>query len=265
MTADEGVVDALLAAVARRLAAADRLTPAADDELLVAVAGVAVTTLEAEAASIALHDPAGGRLVFTAAAGPAAGDIVGMTIDPATGIAGYVFTTGQPLAVADVAADPRFERSVAEASGYVPSSLLAVPLTDETGTIGVLEALDRRGGTFSLRDLDVATSLAGLAVMAVRRGRLRADAATLLADALSGLTGAPDDTPMDPPAVDALVSRATLALADEDDRTWDLADRIARLRDVDPDTVDLAIAWLDALIRHRGGGVERSGRSGPTS
>ena len=163
MTADDGAVEALLAAVARRLAAADRLTPAGDDDLLVAVAGVAVAALDAQAASIALHDPGTDRLVFTAAAGPAAGDIVGMSIEPASGIAGYVFTTGQPLAVADVAADPRFERSVAEASGYVPSSLLAVPVADESGTIGVLEALDRRGGTFSMRDLDVATSIAGLA------------------------------------------------------------------------------------------------------
>ena len=91
-----------------------------------------------------MHDPATDRLVFRAASGPAAGDIVGMAIDAAAGIAGYAFSTGQPLAVADVTADPRFDRSIAEATGYVPSSLLAVPLLDERGTVGVLEALDRQ-------------------------------------------------------------------------------------------------------------------------
>ena len=264
MTADERAVDALLAAVARRLAAADRLAPPADDEMLVAVATVAVTTLEAQAASIALHDPASDRLVFTAAAGPAAGDVVGMTIESASGIAGYVFTTGQPLAVADVAADPRFERTVAEATGYVPSSLLAVPLADETGTIGVLEALDRRGGTFSLHDLDVATAIAGVAVTAVRRGRRRADATALLTGALSELMEA-EGTPLDTASVEALVSAATSGLPEDEDRIWVLVDRIASLRDVDADAIDLAVAWLDTLIQHRGGGTDRSGRSEPTS
>jgi signal transduction protein with GAF and PtsI domain len=253
MTADDHDTLALLAAVARRVAAADRLTPRADDEPLAAIVGAAVVALEAQAASIALHDPAADRLVFTAAAGPAAGDIVGMSIEPASGIAGYVFTTGQPLAVADVTADPRFERTVAEASGYVPSSLLAVPVTDETGTIGVLEALDRRGGTFSLRDLDVATSIAGLAAIAIRRGRVHVDARVLLTETLSELVADPDATAPDAAAVEALVSRATDGLARDDDPTWALTDRIARLRDVDPDAVELAVDWLDALLRHRGG------------
>ena len=119
MSLETGDVERVLDAIAHRLNVADRLAPAGDD-LVVALAGVAATALDAQAASIALHDPATERLVFRAAAGPAAGDIVGMAIEPEVGIAGYVFTTGQPLAVADVAADPRFERSVAEASGYVP-------------------------------------------------------------------------------------------------------------------------------------------------
>ena len=49
------------------------------------------------------------------------------------GIAGYAFSTGQPLAVADVAQDPRFDRTVAESTGYVPRSLLATPLVDDAG------------------------------------------------------------------------------------------------------------------------------------
>jgi GAF domain-containing protein len=253
MTADDRGIEILLSALAGRVAAADRLTPGTGDEDLVAVVEAAVVALESQAASIALHDPATGRLVFTAAAGPAAGDIVGMSIEPATGIAGYVFTTGQPLAVADVTADPRFERSVAEASGYVPSSLLAVPVNDESGAVGVLEALDRRGGSFSLRDLDVATSLAGIAAVTLRRSRLRSDAGALLADALVGLLADPDGAGTDPAAIETLVSRATTGLASEDDPMWALADRIARLRDVDPDAVELAVEWLDALLRHRAG------------
>jgi GAF domain-containing protein len=267
MTDGNRSVDAVLAAVARRLAAADRLRPDTRDELLEAVAGLAVSALEAQAASIALYDAVADRLVFIAAAGPAAGTVVGIAIEPAVGIAGYAFTTGQSLAVADVATDPRFDRAVAEATGYVPSTLLAVPLTDATGSIGVLEVLDRRGGSFSLRDLDLATSIAGLATAAVRRGQIRRDATVLLEAALRDLlrgAGDADAVGADAPGIDELVSRATADLADEDDPTWALADRIARLRDADPDAIGLAIEWLDVVIRRSSDRDRRSGRERPT-
>ena len=54
----------------------------------------------------------------------------------------------------------------------------------------------------------------------------------------------------DSEAVEELVSRAVADLAGDDDPTWRLADRIARLRDADPESVDLAVDWLDALLRH---------------
>ena len=190
MTLDPGGLDRVLAAIAARLAAAERLTPATDEALLTSMAGVAVAALESQAASIALFDPATDRLVFRAAAGPATGDIVGVALEPGVGIAGYTFMTGQPLAVADVSTDPRFDRAVAEATGYVPSSLLAVPIFDATGAIGVLEALDARAGTFSLHDIDVATALAEAIAAALGRGRLARDAGTVLEASLRALAGA---------------------------------------------------------------------------
>ena len=246
MTLDPDHLDALLAALARRIAAADRLTPDHADDALFALAAVGVSALEAQAASVALFDQATDRLTFRAAAGPAAGDIVGVSIDAGTGIAGYAFTSGQPLAVADVAADPRFERSVAEASGYVPSSLLAVPIVGAVSTLGVLEALDGRHGAFSLHDIDTATAIASALSTVVARERLGRDAGALLARSLTALAGDAPDA-----AVDAVVARAVEQIGDDDDATWVLADRIARLRDVDPDSIQLAIEWLDALLRHR--------------
>jgi hypothetical protein len=260
---DDGAVRALLAAVARRLDAAERLGDGHPDELLTAVAATAVTALDAQAASIALQDPATGRLVFTAAAGPAAGGVVGMTIDATAGIAGYAFTTGQPLAVADAVADPRFDRSVAEATGYVPSTLLAAPLSDDAGTVGVLEALDHRGGSFTLRDLDVATAIAREATIVVRAMGGRRDASALLREAFIGLLRDGGTTSVDESTVDELVSDATKQLGSGDDAArWRLVDRIARLRDVDPDSIDLAADWLDALLRRaeqrRGAGARRA-------
>ena len=140
--------------------------------------------MDAQAASIALHDPATDRLVFVAAAGPAGGDVVGLAIEATAGIAGYAFATGQPLAIADVAQDPRFDRTIAESTGYVPSSLLATPLVDEQGALGVLEVLDRRTGTFDLRDLEVAGALARQATVIARHGRAERDATRLLRSSL---------------------------------------------------------------------------------
>lgn len=254
MSDDPRAVEALLAAVARRLAAADRLVPVTDDALLPAIAATAATVLEAQAASIALHEPTSDRLVFAAAAGPAAGQVVGLAIDAAAGIAGYVFATGQPLAVADVTADPRFDRTVADATGYVPRSLLATPLIDERGTLGVLEVLDRRGGTFTMHDLEVAAALAREATVVARSRSMRRDAGTLLRDAMAALAGSDvADDGLDATAIEVLVERAIAGLpVDDDDPTWRLADRLARLREVDPDDLELALEWIDALIRHRG-------------
>jgi GAF domain-containing protein len=246
---DEAAVRALLAAVARRLDAAGHIATERPEDLLTAIAGSVVTALDAQAASIAVYDPSTDRLVFRAAAGPAAGTVVGLSIDASAGIAGYAFTSGQPLAVADAPSDPRFDRSVAEATGYVPSSLLAVPLIDDAGTVGVLEALDRRGGTFTLRDLDVAGAIARTATIAVRSGAVRQDATAVLWASLASLVGRDDGTDRDDATIDALVSTATRDLAGEDGSIWALADRIARLRDVDPGSVELMTEWLDALIR----------------
>jgi len=265
---------ALLLAVARRLEAIDRLTATnaagslADEPLLTAVARTATVVLEAQAASIALHRSADDRLIFVAAAGPAAGEVVGLGIDATAGIAGYAFATGQPLAVADVSADPRFDRTIAEATGYVPRSLLATPLIDDQGTIGVLEVLDRRDGTFSLRDLDLAASLAAEATIIVRRTQTGREATHLLRGALTALVAADIGTTADAPRreidIDALVSGLAVRLADDaDDPTWRLADQLARLLASDPDRLELAVDWLDALLRRTDRHIGRAG-SGST-
>jgi GAF domain-containing protein len=262
---DDRAVRALLAAVARRLDVAERLDGGPADHLLTAIAATAVVALDAQAASIAIHDATTGRLVFAAAAGPAAGSVVGLAIDAGAGIAGYAFTTGQPLAVADAAEDPRFDPSVAAATGYVPSTLLAAPLSDAQGTVGVLEALDRRGGTFTLRDLDVATAIAREATIAVRARRDRRDARTLLGDSLAALLrdGVADGSNLDDAEIDELVSSATRDLdPEQDDPRWRLTDRIARLRDVDPGSIDLASDWLDALLKRASARGSAGGRRG---
>ena len=160
--------------------------PDAQDALLPAVARTAAIVLDAEAASIAIHDPATDRLVFRAAAGPTARRSIGLAIEATAGIAGYAFATGSRWPSPMSPPIPRFDRTVAEATGYVPRTLLATPLTDAQGTLGVLEVLDRRGGTFTMRDLDIAGALAQEAAVIVRAGMMARDATRLLHGALIG-------------------------------------------------------------------------------
>ena len=116
---------------------------------------------QAHAASIALFDPPTNRLVFRVAAGEQGSGVLGLSIPTDQGLAGYVFSTGQAIAISDVATDARFGRAFAERTGYVPTSIVAVPLVDGEGTIGVLQVLDKRdSNAFSLRDVELASVFA---------------------------------------------------------------------------------------------------------
>jgi signal transduction protein with GAF and PtsI domain len=97
----------------------------------------------AAACSCALAVEDGGELEFVAADGAGAENIVGVRLPISRGIAGFVALSGQAIAIADLASDERFARDIAEATEYVPSSILAAPLLDQDGeTMGVLEVLD---------------------------------------------------------------------------------------------------------------------------
>lgn len=250
MTTDEARVRAALAlldAVAVRAGVAERLEAGSGEAVLRSVVDAAVSLIRAEAASIALHDPEAGRLIFRVAAGEKGQGVVGLAIGTDQGVAGYVFSTGQPLATAEAGADPRFGREAAERTGYVPRSLLAVPLTDDAGTIGVLEVLDRRDGApFDLRDLEAASVFARQATVAIRATRLDRDTARLLADSIRSL--APD---LDPDGIDRLVASAVAGLGDGDEAetTWRLADAVARVRRADPGQLGLVQEILESLAR----------------
>lgn len=250
----------VLIALAVRYGAADRIAPARDTRPLQAIAEAAADAMRVTAVSVALHDPGSGRLVFRVAAGPQGGGVIGLGIAAHEGIAGYVHSTGQPLAVADVVADPRFERATAERTGYVPRSLLAVPVADPDGALGVMEFLDRRDDApFDLADLETGGRFAAAIAATVRATRLDHDAAGLFRATLASLgtrittgddRGEPAGPGVDERTADALLAAATESL-DGLDPLWRLADRIGRLRQADPDDIELAIDWLDALLAHR--------------
>jgi GAF domain-containing protein len=246
-------------AVAARTAVAAWLEPPDGEAVLRSVAELAASLFDAEAASIAVPDATGDRLVIRVAGGVAGAPAVGLSFASSEGIAGYVFTTGQTLAVSDVEADPRFDRATAERTGYVPRSILAVPILGDAGCVGVLEVLDRRAdGGSGLRDLDVASQLARQAAVILEAGRVERDTSELLARVLLRLASGGDP---DPEGIDAIAAEIAISLdGDDGTRLWALADAVARVRTVAPDQVALVIDILDALARRAGRPAVRSFR-----
>jgi Protein kinase domain/GAF domain len=133
-----------------------------------AIVRTAAGMFEAAACSMALTDPATGELVYEAAWGAGASEVVGMRLPPGAGIAGSVAASGEGVAVPECRTDPRFAAQVAAKTGYVPYTQLVTPLVREGRTIGVLALLDRRdGGPYRHEDLGRAALFADLAVVAL--------------------------------------------------------------------------------------------------
>lgn len=117
--------------------------PAGTDELLGSLTETARRLFGAAACSLALLSEDESELLYTVAAGEGARDVTGMRMPASQGIAGWVVQSGQPIAISDVASDPRFSLEQAERTGYVPQTILAVPVETPQRMLGVITLLDR--------------------------------------------------------------------------------------------------------------------------
>jgi GAF domain-containing protein len=171
-------------------------------ELLRSIVQVARAIFGAGASSIFLLDEEADELVFEAVAGEGAGELVGRRFPSSTGVAGWVLVTRQSLVLEDVGDDPRFAHDVAESTGYVPRGLMAVPLLHEERVLGVLEVLDRPGGSrFTLAEMELLGLFANQAAIALellqraRRARSALDGADVgaVASLAATIDGLPEE------------------------------------------------------------------------
>jgi len=154
----------LEAAVAAGVLGADE----AHRALLQSTVEVARAIFGAKAASVFLLDEEADELVFEAVAGEGEGELIGMRFPSGTGIAGWVLTTGEPLVVDDLSGDTRFSRTAAESTGYVPKSMMSVPLLVDERALGVLSVLDRPAESrVKLREVDMLGLFANQAAIAL--------------------------------------------------------------------------------------------------
>ena len=145
----------------RRVATIDRL-----DDLLVTLVEVVSSEMNAERGTLFLNDPATNELYSRVAQGTFNREI---RILNNTGIAGSVFQSGTGEIVDDVESDPRFSHETDELTGFSTKCILAAPVVTAGGeVIGVVEALNKRSGSFTLDDLDLLEAIATQASVALQ-------------------------------------------------------------------------------------------------
>jgi GAF domain-containing protein len=208
--ADDGSVLSQVAALAADLGPA--LQPEGHNELLVSITDAARGIFDAAACSLALLDEQRENLTFHVASGEGAQDVVGMTVPATQGIAGWVVASGQPISIDEVARDPRFARDFAQETGYVPTSILAMPLETDDDVIGVIEVLDRHHGSgHGQDDMGTLALFARQAALAIENSRIFTDLGRALFEAVGRASGGDLAAALDSVAESAPRPRAEVA------------------------------------------------------
>ena len=141
--------------------------------LLVKLMALAEKMLGAEASSVMLLDESRTTLRWEVAEGDVtAGALREMRLAVGEGIGGTVAATGESIIVTDAQHDPRVARRVDAATGFRTRSIVCVPLRFRGTVIGVIQVLNKRVGTFSIRDREVLELIAAEAGVAIENARV---------------------------------------------------------------------------------------------
>jgi serine phosphatase RsbU (regulator of sigma subunit) len=138
--------------------------------LLESILAATARILESEASSLFRVDEADGDLWLQLPTGPARHQIEGLRIPAGRGVCGWVAREGRAACVNDPGKDPRFFGDLA--GGFVTRNLACVPIRRPGGrVVGVLQAVNRRSGSFTDEDMELLAGLADQASLALERER----------------------------------------------------------------------------------------------
>ncbi len=155
----------LLLEVSRKMSVTDSL-----DEVLNTLLDATTSELNAERGTLFLNDYETNELYSRVAQGSFRREI---RILNTSGVAGHVFTTGQGAIVHDAYADPRFNRSVDERTGFVTRNILCVPIKTAKGlVVGVAQLLNKKKGKFTAADLSLLEQMAAQGAVALQSAQV---------------------------------------------------------------------------------------------
>ena len=142
------------------------------DDLLQLIITTAAELLDCEAASILLYDEKNPRLYFAAATDSNPARLAETPVPIDGSLAGTIFRTSQPLILNNAQQDPRHYSLVSDHIKFKVKTLLGVPMSIRERTVGVLEAVNKRGGLFDERDIALLSVTAAHAAIAIDNTRL---------------------------------------------------------------------------------------------
>jgi signal transduction histidine kinase len=114
-------------------------------DLLSQILVLAAQLVDAESASLTIHDHARDTLVIVMPTGPGAEAVRDSEVPKDRGIVGWVFGNGLPVICNNTAADARFYAAIDAASGYTSRQILCVPLSVREKRLGAIEAINKLG------------------------------------------------------------------------------------------------------------------------
>jgi len=133
----------------------------------------ATRLMKAEVGSLLLVHEENRRLYFEVALGEREEDLKTISLNFGEGIAGWVAQHGKPLIVNSPEKDRRFFKGVDERTEFKTRNIICVPVRVKEKTIGVLEAINKKGkGRFNKEDLSLLISLADQVAIALDNSRL---------------------------------------------------------------------------------------------
>jgi len=159
-----------------------------DPQAMRALLARAVTLVPSEAASLLLVDPAGRELVFRASRAMHPGVIDGLRLPSDRGIAGWVARHREAVRLDDVARDPRHFTGVEQQTGFMPRTMICVPMVSKEVLRGVIQIINKVDGScFTEAERRLAQTLADHAAIAIENASLYRQA--YLASITDDLTG----------------------------------------------------------------------------
>ncbi|HKO96442.1 MAG TPA: GAF domain-containing protein [Pyrinomonadaceae bacterium] len=200
---------------------------------------LAAKAVGSEEASVLVRDGNDGGLRFLTAISDVKEKLLKIRIPPGKGIAGLVFSSGQPMAVSDVSSEGSFWSEADKKTGFKTITLLATPLRTGNEAVGVLEFVNRPGAPpyppFTPEEMDQAA---------------------FFADAIARIIDAHEIAEL----VEALFDRTLKAIAPEAEGTLDSNTDLrewAESVETAPEHRDLLLVWVAVREIYSRGDADR--------
>jgi sigma-B regulation protein RsbU (phosphoserine phosphatase) len=142
------------------------------DDLLKLILNELAEAIDADLGALYLIDEDKNEL-FTRVLLKEVGDLHEIRLRIGEGIAGHVAATGEVLNTQNAYDDPRFMPVPDQISGYQSNTMLTAPMrTPQQKTIGVVQLVNKKSGTFTAQDERLLMAMASQAAIVVENARL---------------------------------------------------------------------------------------------